>query len=393
MKPIPYGRQSINEEDIACVVEILRGDWLTQGPNIGTFEQKIADYCGAVHAVVFNSGTSAWHGAVFAAGIGVGDEVITCPMSFAATSNGVLYCGAEPVFVDMDPATNCMDLQAVEAAITSRTRAIAPIDYAGYPVDLRTVREIAHRHNLLVMEDAAHALGAERGSQMIGSEADMTMFSFHPVKHITTGEGGVIVTNNAEYAERLRLFRSHGITREAETLLENHGPWYYEMQELGYNYRITDLQCALGSSQLKRLPAFLERRRQIAVRYDQALAGAAGLTTPPVPNNGIHAYHLYPIRVFAPDNESASAGFEQKNAYRRDFYDYLRAAGIMAQVHYVPIHLHPFYRKRYGYKPGDYPAAETFYAEEISLPMYPELTEEQQNYVIEKVLTYSRKTK
>lgn len=388
MKPIPYGRQSINEADILHVAEVLRGDWLTQGPNIDAFEKKVADYCGASHAVAFNSGTSAWHTAMLAAGIGPGDEVITCPLSFAATANGVLYCGATPVFADIDPATSCLDLKAVEAKITQRTKVIAPIDYAGYPVDLPELRRIADRHGLLIIEDAAHALGAERNGKKVGLEADMTMFSFHPVKHITTGEGGMIVTNSDEMADRLRLFRSHGITRVPELLQENHGPWYYEMQELGFNFRITDIQCALGSSQLSRLDDFVSARNRIARRYDKAFRDYPGIGTPMAPAGGKHAYHLYPIQVSSPEPGAREAGFEAENAYRRRFFEYLRENGILVQVHYIPIHLHPYYRKHYGYQWGDFPLSEQFYAREISLPMFPELTEAQQEYVIEKVLSF-----
>lgn len=252
MKIIPYGKQWIDEEDIAAVVDVLKGDWLTQGPNVEKFEKAVADYIGVKYAVAFNSGTAALHAAMFAAGVREGDEIITSPITFVATSNSAVYLGATPVFVDIDLKTYCIDTQLIEEKITPKTKVIAPVDLAGYPVDMRPIMELARKYDLVIIEDAAHALGAKRYGKMVGQEADMTMFSFHPVKHITTGEGGIIVTNSMEYAEKMRLFRTHGITKKPEFLVKNDGPWYYEMHELGFNYRITDFQCALGLSQLKK---------------------------------------------------------------------------------------------------------------------------------------------
>ncbi len=375
-KFIPYGRQNIDEEDIKAVIEALRSDWITQGPRVEEFEARVAENCGARYAVAFNSGTSALHAAMYAAGIEAGDEIITTPLTFVATANAALYVGARPVFVDIDENTYCIDIEGIEEVITSRTRAIVPVDYAGYPVDMKRIREIADKHNLVVIEDAAHALGAEREGEKVGSQADMTMFSFHPVKHITTGEGGMIVCNNPDYYRRLKLFRSHGITKEVECLKANDGPWYYEMQELGYNFRITDIQCALGISQMNKLDKFLEERRLLAGKYDQAFNDVNYLHTPPTPPpDSSHAYHLYPLLLAADIN-------------RKDFFTYLREHNIAVQVHYIPVHLQPYYRRHFGYKPGDFPKAESFYAQEISLPLFPGLTREQQEYVIKMVTSF-----
>ncbi|MDD3269474.1 MAG: UDP-4-amino-4,6-dideoxy-N-acetyl-beta-L-altrosamine transaminase [Syntrophomonadaceae bacterium] len=372
---IPYGKQSIDENDIRAVVEVLRSAWITQGPLVDEFEVRVADYCGAKYGVAFNSGTSALHGALFAAGIKPGDEVITTPLSFLATANAAVYLGARPVFVDINQDNYCLDISRIEVAMTARTRAIIPVDYAGYPVDMERIIEIARRHDLLVIEDAAHALGARRDGQILGSQADMTMLSFHPVKHITTGEGGMILCNDEEYYRRLKLFRSHGITREPDCLERNDGSWYYEMQELGYNYRITDIQCALGLSQLKKLDAFLGRRRQIASLYDEVLGKLDWVKTPLSPPLGSsHAYHLYPLLL-------------DPSIDRKKFYDYMRSRNIGVQVHYIPIHLQPYYHKMFGYRAGNFPLAEDFYAREISLPIFPDLSQEEQAYVIDAIKT------
>ena len=358
---IPYGRQNIEEEDIKAVIEALRSDWITQGPRVEEFEGRVAEYCGARYAVAFNSGTSALHGAMYAAGVGAGDEVITTPLTFVATANAALYVGAKPVFVDIDEATYCIDIERIEDAITPRTRVIVPVDYAGYPVDVMRIREVADKYNLIIIEDAAHALGAARKGVMVGTQADMTMFSFHPVKHITTGEGGMIVCNNLNYYRRLKLFRSHGITKEAEYLEGNPAPWYYEMQELGYNFRITDIQCALGISQMNKLGDFLQKRRLLAEKYDQSLGKLKWLRTAPVPSpDSFHAYHLYPLLLDA-------------DISRLEFYSYLREYNVGNQVHYLPVHLHPYYRKNFSYNAGDFSKAEDFYAREISIPLFPGL--------------------
>lgn len=373
---IPYGCQYIDEDDINAVVQALRGPLITQGPMVERFEAAVAAYCGARYGVAFNSGTSALHGAMFAAGVGPGDEVITSTMTFVASANAAVYMGARPVLVDINPGNYCLEIANIEAAITTKTRAVVPVDFAGYPVDIDKIREIAQRYNLVVIEDAAHALGARRGDYMVGSQADMTMFSFHPVKHITTGEGGIIVCSEEKYYKRLKLFRSHGITKDEGLMQANDGPWYYEMQELGYNYRITDIQCALGLSQLSKLERSIARRNQIALRYDRALEGVKWLRIPPhPPGDNRHAYHLYPLMVNA-------------EVDRKELFYYLRDASIGAQVHYIPVHLHPYYQKNFGYRKGQYPIAEGFYAGEISVPMYLTLSNQEQDYVIDKILNF-----
>ncbi len=374
MRRIPYGRQWIDEEDIKAVVEVLKGDWITQGPKIEEFERKIAEYVGTKYAVAFNSGTSALHASMFAAGVGEGDEVITTPLSFVATSNSILYVGAKPVFVDIDMKTYCMDVRKIESAITERTRLILPVDLAGYPIDMREIRKIADERGLIVVEDAAHALGAMRYGMMVGQEADMTMFSFHPVKHITTGEGGIVVTNNEEYYEKLKMFRTHGITKDEKMMTKNDGPWYYEMHYLGYNYRITDFQCALGLSQLEKLEKFIERRNEIARMYDEAFRNNPTITTPPKPpyEYSRHAYHIYPILL-------------DERLDRRQIFMKLRERGILCQVHYIPIHLQPYYRKRFKYDEGSFKNAEEYYRREITIPLYPRMSDDDVEYVIKNV--------
>jgi UDP-4-amino-4,6-dideoxy-N-acetyl-beta-L-altrosamine transaminase len=372
---IPYGKQNIDQDDIDAVVEALQFSLITQGPRVEEFEARVAEYCGVKYAVAFNSGTSALHAAMYAAGVKAGDEVISSPITFVATTNSALYLGARPVFVDMDLATYCIDIDRIEQAITNQTRVIAPIDFAGYPVEMNRIMEIARKHNLIVIEDAAHALGARRGGLQVGREADMTMLSFHPVKHITTGEGGMIVCNDAAYYHQLKLFRSHGIEREAALWQGNDGPWYYEMQELGYNFRITDIQCALGLSQLGKLPAFLEERERIAGIYDSAFQGAGRLSIPSRPvGDSLHAYHLYPVLL-------------DPSLDRLEIFNHMRANNIGVQVHYMPVHLQPYYRRNFGYKPGDFVIAEDFYARELSLPIYPGLSEAAQEFTIETLLT------
>lgn len=364
---IPYGTQWIDEEDIQAVEEVLRSSYLTTGPSVEGFEKAVAEYTGAKYAVAIANGTAALHAACYAAGIGEGDEVITTPITFAASSNCVLYMGGKPVFADIDEKTYNIDPKEIEKKITPKTKAIIPVHYTGQPCDMDEIHRIAKEHNLIVIEDAAHALGAEYKGKKIGGLSDMTILSFHPVKHITTGEGGMILTNRKDFYERLKLFRSHGITRDADKLLHPEGGWYYEQQDLGFNYRITDIQCALGISQMKKLPMFVERRRQIAEKYNRELAGIDGLGLPAQAEYGNSAWHLYVIQVPA--------------ARRKEIYDRLRVAGILVNVHYIPVYHHPYYRKN-GYKEVCCPNAEKQYASAISLPMFPKLTEEEQDYVI-----------
>lgn len=366
---IPYGTQSITEEDIKAVEEVLRSDFLTTGPKVAEFEKKVAEYVGAKYAVAIANGTAALHAACFAAGIKEGDEVITTPMTFAASSNCVLYCGATPVFADIDPDTYNISPKEIEKKITSRTKAIIPVHYTGQPCEMDEIMAIAKKHNLIVIQDGAHALGADYKGKKIGSLGDMTTFSFHPVKHITTGEGGMIVTDDEKLYKRLVLFRSHGITRDETMLLKNEGGWYYEQLDLGYNYRITDIQCALGISQLNRLEQFVARRRELVQRYQQAFEGMDELITPYEKEGCNSSWHLYVIQVN-----------DRKNVFNR-----LRNAGIGVNVHYIPVYKHPYYQKN-GYHDVVCENAEKLYEHIISLPLYPDLTDEQQDYVIEKVI-------
>lgn len=366
---IPYGRQMIDEDDIQAVVEVLRGDFLTTGPKITEFEQAVCDYTGAKYAVAIANGTAALHAACFAAGIKPGDEVITTPITFAASSNCVLYCGGTPVFADIKPDTYNIDPEDIRRKITEKTKAIIAVDYTGQPCELDEIREIAKEHNLLVIEDGAHALGADYKGKKIGSVSDMTTFSFHPVKHITTGEGGMIVTNDEKLYERLKLFRSHGITRDERFLTKNEGDWYYQQLELGYNYRITDIQCALGVSQMKKLDKFVERRKELVRRYNEAFEKISQIVCPAQKEGCNNSWHLYVIQV----------------EDRQEVFDKLRQAGINVNVHYIPVYKHPYYQE-HGYEKVCCPNAEKLYEHIISLPLYPGLTDEEQDYVIEQVL-------
>ncbi len=373
---IPYGRQNLDQDDIAAVVKVLNSPLITQGPEIDQFERQVAEYCSARFAVAFSSGTSALHAAMFAAGIQAGDEIITTPITFVATANAAAYMGARPVLADIDPDTYCLDPEKAARCITPQTKAIVPVDYAGYPVDIKAFRSLARKHGLVLIEDAAHALGGIREGRKIGTEADMTMFSFHPVKHITTGEGGMIVTDNPSYDRRLRQFRNHGIVRDEELMQENHGPWYYEMQALGYNFRMTSIQAALGLSQLRKLEGFIAEREKTARVYNEAFADFDMVNIPPVPpEEWRHAYHLYPVLL-------------KPGVSRRAFFNYMRSKNIGVQVHYIPVHFQPYYRQLYSYQPGDFPAAEDFYARELSLPIFPGLSSIDQDYVIKMVKGY-----
>lgn len=367
---IPYGKQSIEEDDIQAVVEVLKSDYLTTGPKVAEFEKVVADYVGAKYAVAVSNGTAALHVACLAAAIEEDDEVITTPNTFVASANCALYCGAKPVFADIDPVTYNIDPVDIRRKINDKTRAIIPVHFTGQPCEMDEIHAIAKKHNLIVIEDAAHALGAVYKGRMIGNISDMTTMSFHPVKHITTGEGGVITTNDAKLYEKLLLFRTHGITREPSLLEKNEGGWYYEQLELGFNYRITDFQCALGISQMKKIDRFVARRREIAKRYDEAFAGLKGIVTPAQAEGCNNSYHLYVIQV--------------ESMPRKEAFDKLRAAGIGVNVHYIPVYKHPYYQKN-GYQDVKCGNAEKIYSKLISLPMYPGLTDEEQEYVIEQV--------
>lgn len=356
---LPYGRQSVDEADIQAVVETLRSDWLTTGPKVAEFEEAFAAWVGARYAVSFSSGTAALHGAAFAAGIGSGDEAITSPLTFAATANCVLYQGGTPVFADVCPDTLNLDPEDAAAVIGPRTKAILPVDYAGHPADLDAFLRIAERRGLIVIEDACHSLGAEYRGRRVGSIAHMTAFSFHPVKHLTTGEGGMVTTDDQQFAEKLRVFRNHGISSNARDRQRN-GQWHYEMVLLGFNYRLTDIACALGLRQLGKLEANLRRRREIAARYQEAFAEVPGIDVPCVRPEALPAWHLCPIRVNA----------EKIGSVREEIFRALRAENIGVNVHYIPVHLHPYYKQKFGYRGGEYPIAEAAYESLISLPMF-----------------------
>lgn len=367
-KMIPYGRQTIEEDDIQAVVDVLRSDYLTTGPKIAEFEKMVADYVGAKYAVAISNGTSALHAACFAAGIQPGDEVITTPLTFAASSNCVLYCGGTPVFADVDPKTYNIDPEDIRRKITDKTKAIIAVHLAGQPCDMDEIHKIAKEHDLIVIEDGAHALGSVYKGKKVGTLSDMTTFSFHPVKPITTGEGGMIVTDNEEFYQKMMLFRSHGITRDENLMTRNDGPWFYQQLDLGYNYRITDIQCALGCSQMKKLDRFLALRKEIVTRYNEAFADCENIVTPYQLPETESGWHLYIVQV--------------KNCDRRKVFEALREHGIAVNVHYIPVYLHPYYQE-HGYKDVHCRNAEEIYSHIISLPLYPTLTEEQQQYVIE----------
>jgi UDP-4-amino-4,6-dideoxy-N-acetyl-beta-L-altrosamine transaminase len=371
---LPYGHQSIGEDDIQSVVDVLRSDWLTTGPKVAEFEEAFAARVGAKYAVSFSSGTAALHGAAFAAGLKPGDEAITTPMTFAATANCVLYQGATPIFADVSSDTLNLDPEKVAAKITPRTRALLPVDYAGHPADLAGLQELARRHHLIVIEDASHALGAEYRNRRVGCIADMTVFSFHPVKHLATGEGGMVTTDRADFAETLRRFRNHGISSDARQR-QTEGQWHYEMVLLGFNYRLTDIASALGLSQLKKLDENLRRRREIAAGYADAFQDLGSITLPAVRSGSRPAWHLYPIRL----------KLEKLSVERSHVFRALRAENIGVNVHYIPVHLHPYYRERFGTRNGEYPVAEKAYESLISLPMFHSMTDQDVGHVVEAV--------
>lgn len=367
---IPYGRQTIEEDDIRAVVEVLKSDYLTTGPKIAEFEKMVAEYVGAKYAVAISNGTAALHAACFAAGIGESDEVITTPLTFAASANCVLYCGGKPVFADVDARTYNIDPEDIRRKITEQTKAIIAVHLAGQPCDMDAIHAIAKERDLIVIEDAAHALGAEYKGKRVGALSDMTTFSFHPVKPITTGEGGMIVTDDEELYRRLVLFRSHGITRDESLVTRNEGPWFYQQLELGYNYRMTDIQCALGCSQMTKLDRFLSRRRELAGRYNEAFADCKNIVAPyqmPETNSG---WHLYIIQVLGCD--------------RKQVFEELQRDGIGVNVHYIPVYYHPYYQE-HGYLNVHCKNAEEIYSHMVSLPLYPGLNNAQQDEVIEKV--------
>jgi perosamine synthetase len=371
---IPYGRQTIDAADIRAVVEVLHSDWLTTGPKVDEFEQAFAKLVGANEAVAVSSGTAALHAAMYALGISPGDEVIVPAMTFAATANCVVFQGATPVFVDVDPDTLLISPDQIKAKITSRTKAVIAVDYTGHPADYDRIKSITRQNGIALVADACHSLGATYKRRPVGSLADLSAFSFHPVKHITTGEGGMITTAEPEFARRMRIFRNHGITSDHRQR-DKTGSWFYEMVDLGYNYRLTDLQCAIGISQLRKLPKWLKRRREVAKRYEDAFAEVSAVCPLQVEKDVDPAYHLYVVRL----------NLEQLQADRADIFAALRAAGIGVNVHYIPVHMHPFYRNRFSTEPGMCPEAEAAYERLLSLPMYHGMSDEDVNEVITTV--------
>jgi perosamine synthetase len=370
---IPYAKQTIDQEDIDAVVDVLKSDFLTTGPKVNEFEKTFAEYVGAKFAVAVSSGTAALHIACLAAGLKPGDELITSPMTFAASSNCALYCGATPVFADIDDK-GLIDPKKVKKAITEKTKIIIPVHYGGMPCDMEMIKEDIEDHKITIIEDASHAVGAKYKGTSIGDCAfsKMTIFSFHPVKHLTTAEGGMITTNSKQYYEKLMLLRTHGITKDPTHFHnENDGPWYYEMQELGYNYRISDVQCAMGISQLRKIDGFISKRRKIAKRYHDELGKINGVSTIDEPEGSLNTYHLFPILV-------------KDKKTRHMLFDYLKEKGILCQVHYIPVTWMPYYQKL-GFQKGNFPNAENFYEREISIPMYPLLKEEEQKNVIDTI--------
>ena len=363
---LSYGRQVIDEEDIQAVIDTLRSPFLTQGPKVIEFEQAIAEYVGTKYAVAFSNGTAALHAACYAAGITVGDEVITSPITFAASANCVRYVGGTVVFADIDSKTYNIDPLEIEKNITSKTKAIIPVDFTGQPANMKEIMDIAKKHNLIVIEDGAHSLGADYNGQKVGTLADMTMFSFHPVKPVTTAEGGIIVTDNKEFYQKLQLFRSHGI--EKTSFANEQGDWYYEMTDLGYNYRMTDIQAALGLSQLKKIDKFIERRHEIAQIYNETFKNIPEIKIPYQLEGTYSGWHLYMVQL----NNKIS---------REHIFNKMRETNIGVHVHYIPVYWHPYYVEL-GYEKGICPNAEIYYKNALTLPIHPKMTNEQIKVIV-----------
>lgn len=383
-KKIGYGHQYIDDADVQAVVDVLKSDFLTCGPKIEEAERKLCEITGAKHAVLIANGTAALHAMIFAAGIGPGDEVITTPITFAASANCALYCGAKPVFADINPETYNIDPASIEAKITSKTKAVVAVDFTGQAVEVDKIRAICDKHNLIFIEDAAHSLGTKYNGKPVGSIADMTEFSFHPVKTCTAGEGGAITTNNEEFYKRLVLFRTHGITRAQEFMDKpTEGGWYYQQVDLGYNYRMTDIQAALLSSQLDKLEMFGKRRKELVKRYDEAFSSMPEIVVQREIAESDTVRHLYIIQL----------NVDLLKCSRREVFEALQAEGVGVNVHYIPVYSFPYYQKL-GYKMGECPNAENLYERIISIPLYYSLTDEEQEKVIKavkKVIAYYRR--
>lgn len=378
-----YGKQTIDHDDIKSVVNVLKGDYLTTGPKVREFEKSVAEYVGSKYAVALSNGTAALHAACYAAGIKEGEEVLVSPMTFAASANCVLYCGGKPVFVDIDSETYNMDVSKIEEKITEKTKAIIPVDFTGQSVDIDEIMKIADKYKLTIIEDGAHALGSEYKKRKVGNTAHMTEFSFHPVKPITTGEGGIIVTNSKEFYEKLLLFRTHGITRDEKYLNNNEGPWYYEQIDLGYNYRITDIQCALGVSQIKKIDTFIARRRQIVRHYNEVFLNMDEIQIPYEAEYSNSGWHIYVIKL----------NLEKLTCSRKEIFEALKAENIGVNIHYIPVYYHPYYQKL-GYGKGICPETEKLYKGIITLPLFPKMIDKDVEDVVKavkKVVSYYKK--
>lgn len=366
-EPIPYGRQSVDGADVAAVGEVLRGNWLTTGPAVDVFERALSEHCGGHPAVAVSSGTAALHAAYAAAEVGPGTNIVTTPLTFAATASTALHLGGDVIFADIDDETLLLDPEAVDAVITDRTRAIVPVDYAGHPADMDSFRTIAEQSGSVLIEDAAHSIGGTYRNRVVGDLADMTTFSFHPVKTITTAEGGAVIARDGRYVDALRRFRNHGLVRNRAEQRDPHGDWHQEVHRIGLNYRMPDVLAALGTSQLTKLERFVQRRRDLVARYRNLLTGVDGLRLLRECRDVAPAWHLFPVRVL--------------DGRRKEVFNRMRAVGIGVQVHYLPVHLHPAFRDL-GYEPRTCPVAEAAYEELLSLPLYPDLTDEQQDRVV-----------
>lgn len=380
-----YGRQNIYDDDIQEVANVLKSDLITQGPNAQKFENELSNFFGSKHATVVANGTAGLHLIALALGWKEGDIVITSPITFLASANCAIYAGANVDFADIDEKTYTIDPNKLEDKIKSyltknkKIKAVVAVDFAGHPCDWKSLLELKNKYDFQLVNDFCHALGAEYEDdiQYAVKYADAVNLSFHPVKHITTGEGGAVLTNNKMIDKKIKLLRTHGITKDESVLEKNDGPWYYEMHEVGFNYRITDFQCALGISQLKKLNKFLEQRRFIANYYNKFFNDDDRFITPFVAQNVKHAYHLYPLQI----------KFDELKIDKKEYYFRLKENGVVFQVHYIPVHLQPFYRKNFGFKKGDFPVAEKFYERELSIPIYPSLTEEDLAFISNAILT------
>ncbi|MBI5807010.1 MAG: UDP-4-amino-4,6-dideoxy-N-acetyl-beta-L-altrosamine transaminase [Ignavibacteriales bacterium] len=378
-----YGKQTIEQDDIDAVVKVLKGDWLTQGPYVKKFEDDLAKKFNAKYVSAVANGTAGLHLIGLALGWQKGDIVITTPITFLASSNCILYCGATPDFVDIDSVSYTMDINKLEQklkdyqVIGKKVKAVVAVDYAGLPCDWEKLKLLAEKYSFQLVNDNCHALGAEINDDIAyaAKYADVVNMSFHPVKHITTGEGGAILTNNPELEEKIKILRTHGMTKDEKYLTKNDGPWYYEMQQLGFNYRITDFQCALGSSQLKKLDRFVKSRNEIAEYYDKQFSNDERFISPCVQEKVKHAYHLYPLQI----------KFDKLKISKKELFEKLKKKNIGLQVHYIPVHLQPYYKNNFGFKEGDYPVAEEFYKNEVSIPIYPLLENDDLEYIAKKI--------